>query len=51
MSHIVVSLVKRIHEQYRIKSAGTGSMINHLSAKHGINLQCGLVRQTEIAKM
>ena len=30
-----------------LTSAGTGTIINHLSAKHGINLQRGLVRQTE----
>ena len=40
-------------EQWKVKlnltSAGTGSTINHLSAEHGINLQCGLIRQTETA--
>ena len=42
-------------EQCRAKlnlsSAGTATMINHLSAKHDINLQCGLVRQTKTASI
>ena len=33
--------------QLNLTSAGTGTVTNHLSAKQGINLQRGLVRQTE----
>ena len=38
---------KQCRAELNLTSAGTGTMINHLSAKHGITLQHGLVRQTE----